>query len=216
MKHTAPQHPLSVPADGRTIPAKVPTSITDQDGHARTHALLTDLMRRVESLEREQATHPSSQPHRSQDRVSQMLTGKMVALFNLTGSTASLLPYLVGLIVALAGLSPIIPKMFSSLLGLLFPFGILTASSLAIVAAGRWIKRKSRRIKFLAWIMGGYSLATAAYLLWLSAGFLRFNTLPSGVLLAMCGFGVISILWNIFPDIREMLARAEAELEKER
>ena len=215
MKHTDLQHPPSVPADGRTIPAKVPISVADQDGHARTHALLTSLARRVESLELGQAAHPSSEPHQPKDRVSQMLNGKMVALFNLTGSTTTLLPYLMSLIGVLAGLSPIIPRVFSSLPGLLFPFGILTATSLAIVAAGRWIKRKSRRIKFLAWIMGGYSLATAAYLLWLSAGFLRFNTLPSGVLLATCGFGVISILRNILPDIREMWARAEVEAEKE-
>ena len=178
--------------------------------------MLASLTERLESLEKMQALHtPPETGSQPTDHISQMLSGKWVALFNLTGSTATLLPFLLGLIITLARLLPVFPKVFSGLPGLLFPFGILTVASLAIAAAGRWIKRKSQRITFLAWMMGGYSLATAAYLLWLSAGFLQFNTLPSGVLLATCVYGTISILRQTLPDIREMLAQAETKAKVE-
>lgn len=222
MKTLDPKNQLADPANGRMMPANVPVSTkdqvstTDQDGHARTQAILADLARRLENLERTQAA-PAQPEMRSQskDHISRMLSGKWVALFNLTGSTATLLPSLLGLIVTLARFLPVFPKLFFGLPGLLFPFGIITVASLAIVAAGHWIKRKSRRITFLAWTLGGYSLATAAYLLWLSAGFLHFNTLPSGVLLATCVYGTISILRKTLPDIKEMLALAETKAEEE-
>lgn len=214
MKTLEPKNQPASPANGRTTPTSISVSTTDQDGHARTQAMLANLAGRLESLERMQAAHPQPETRsQSKDHIRQMLSGKWVALFNLTGSTATLLPFFLGVIVTLTRFLPVFPKLFFGLPGLLFPFGILTVASLAIVGAGHWIKRKSRRITFLAWTLGGYSLTTAGYMLWLSAGFLRFNTLPSGVLLAACVYGTISILRKTLPDVKEMLALAKTEAE---
>lgn len=222
MKTSYPKNQPASPANGRATPTDISVSTTDQvfttdqDGHARTQAMLTNLLERLENLERKQTAYaPPETQSQPDDHVSRILNGKWVALFNLTGSTATLLPYLLGLIITLAGLLPIIPKSFSGLPGLLFPFGILTVASLAIIAAGHCIKRKSRRIMFFAWTLGCYSLATVAYLLWLSTGFMRFNTLPSGVLLAACVYGTISILRKTLPDVKEMLALAKTKAEEE-
>ena len=212
MNHSDAQDQRFRLTNGKAVAPERPARDPDQEGHARTHAMLAALAERVEALERVQAaTKPHEGRSHREDRVGQMLNGKFVALFNLTGSTATLLPILLGLIVTLSQSLPIIPKGFSGLPGILFPFCILTAAVAAIVSAGRWIGCRSRRIRFLAAVMGCYGLATASYMLWLSLGLLHLNTLPSGFLLAACWYGAFSVLRRSVLEVREMgeLSRAE-------
>ena len=119
----------------------------------------------------------------------------------------------VGLV--LLKLKPSLPQAANSLTDILIPFAVLTATAVAIASAGRWIRRKSRRITFLAWMMGGYGLATSMYLFWLSLGFLHFNTLPSGFLLATCLYGAVSVFRKTIPDVQGMLDSARIKAEEE-
>jgi len=216
MNQSGPQYQRSFPANGKAEVPKRPAHDRDQEGHTRTHAMLADLAERVEGLERTQVkSAPSGDRHGQEERMAQVLNGKFVAVFNLTGSMATLLPILLGLVVTLARFLPIIPKAFSGLPGILFPFGIVTAAVAAIVGAGRWIERKSRRTRFLTTVMACYGLATASYMLWLSLGFLRLNTLPSGFLLAVCWYGVFSVFRITVLEVKGMMELTKAEEAKE-
>jgi len=180
-----------------------PGPINDREGHAKTHALLTELISRLEqtSFERSRRDHLSVYQRFLQSPFS-TLTG---FVSNLGGAWTALLT----LALVLLRHIPFVPQFTNSLSSILIPFGIFTATAITIATASRWIKQKSQRIRFLAWMMGCYGMITTGYLLWLSLGFLRFNTLPSGFLLATCWFGAVSIMRKTVPDVKDMLALAK-------
>jgi len=209
MKHLDLQNLPPAPVNGRTAPPIVPAPTADQDGHARTHAMLATLSEKIEELS---AVTP---PHGGATPLARFLGNPLSALIGFVSDLGGLWTVLVTVGVVLLKLKPTLPQAANSLTGILIPFATLTATAVAVAFAGRWIRHKSQRIRFLAWMMGSYSLATAAYLFWLSTGFLHSNTLPSGVLLATCVYGTISILQKTLPDVREMLALAETKARKE-
>ena len=194
------------PANSRkTKTIEPPDANPDQEGHAKTHALLAAL-----TVKLEQATSDRSgrnQPTAYQRFLQSPFSTLTGFVSNLGGAWTALLT----VALMLPRLIPVFPRFTNSLSSILIPFGIFSAIAVTVAATSRWIKRKSLRIRFLAWMMGVYGLMTVAYLLWLSLGFLRYNTLPSGFLLATCWFGAVSILRRTIPDVQEMLAFSDAE-----
>ncbi len=57
--------------------------------------------------------------------------------------------------------------------------------------------------------------ATVLYLAWLSLSFLHYNTLPSGVLLALTWAGIVSILRRVPAELAEMQELIRVQSEKE-
>ena len=180
---------------------------SDQEGHTKTHAMLAALFDKLENI-------PLNAPPQNQETVyHRFLKSPFSALTSIISNFGGAWTVVVTAAVLLLKLIPALPQVTNSLTSILLPFGVFTAAALAIASAGRWIRRKAQRVKFLAWMMGIYGFATALYLLWLSLGFLHFNTLPAGFLLATCWFGAISVYRKTIPDVKEILALAEKEIQ---
>jgi len=220
MKHSETysnnETPCEFPANGKNALSSLPShpadheaqheAQVDQDGHARTHVMLAALLDKLEAME--DAPGPKVGLKQSK-ALSQLLTGTPSGLMGFISNLGGAWAVVAALGAVLLKLLPMLPQATSGLLSIVFPFAIFTAAAIAIIAAGRWIKDRPARVKFLVAVMGCYGVATALYLLWISVGFLRINSLPSGVLLATCWYGAASILRKIGPEVREMWALAD-------
>lgn len=203
MRHIKQPQTRSPQNRQKTETAPQPDLNLDQEGHAKTHALLTALIVKLEQTS-------SDQSGRNQPTVYQrFLQSPFSTLAGFVSNLGGAWTVLLTATLMLPRFIPVFPRFANSLSSILIPFGIFTATAVTVAATGRWIKRRPLRIRFLAWMMGGYGLMTMVYLIWLSLGFLHHNTLPSGFLLATCWYGAISIYRKTVPDVKEMLALGE-------
>ncbi len=96
------------------------------------------------------------------------------------------------------------------------PFGVLTGIVALLVLAASAIKRKSTRLKFVLSIASCYAVGTLLYLVWLSLGLLRYNTLPSGIILGVTWVSVISGICRRWADVLEMRSLLHTQVEEKR
>ena len=219
MKHSESysnnEPPYEFPTNGKNAQSSLPshpvdqeTDDQDQDGHARTHVMLVALLDKLETMEGAPGPPVGTKQSKA---LSRLLTGTPSGLMGFISNLGGAWAVVAAVGAILLKLLPMLPQATNGLFSIVFPFAIFTTAAAAIIAAGRWIKDRPVRVKFLAAVMACYGVATALYLLWISLGFLRFNTLPSGVLLAMCWYGAASILRKIGPEVREMWTLTDQE-----
>lgn len=186
----------------------------DQEAHAKTHALLAAILEKMDNNAEARAVQAAAGS--TQDKLTRLLSGKASGLLGLISNFGGAWAFVLPLLVALLNLLPFLPRLASSTLSTLLPFGVLTAAVLVICPAARkLIPRKSTRGKFLLGVMVCYSAAMLLYMFWMSLGLLRQNNLISGFLLALTWVAIYSILRGLRVEIREMRELIRGHLQQE-
>ena len=150
-----------------------------------------------------------------------ILDGKPGSLLGFASNTITIWPVLCALAVVLLKSLPLPPQATSSLtlahfLRPILPVvGTISGAALLMLASCR-LKRKSLRLQVVMSIMFCYGAATVLYLVWQSLFFLHYNTLPSGVLLALTWVGIVSILRRAPAEVRKMQELVRDQLAEEK
>lgn len=169
--------------------------------------MLTDILQKLNSPQ-------AIRTHRQDDQFTRFLNGRLsgsLGLFsNIVGTWTLLLPVIVGL----WQLFPYLPRLSGGLTGVLLPFGLLSSLAVGAMFTARRVRRTARTRAFV-WLMACYGVATALYLLWMSLGFLRYNTLSSGFLLALTWMGAGSILFRLPRELREIAELVQTQVGQE-
>ena len=182
--------------------------------------MMEGLAERMEKLE---AAHAAAAQHHEghpSDWFSRLVSSKFSRLIGLLSSAAATISLLYSLALGILERMPLPPGSAPAwtlweLVHPALPVAAATAVITLLILASYRIKSKSARLRFVRTIMVCYSAAILLYMAWLSLAFLRYNTLPSGVLLALTWVGIALILHRVPAELGEMRELIQIQLGKE-
>ena len=165
--------------------------------HAKTQEMLALVLQRL--------PEPGFTAASSKDAVARFLSGKGNGLLGLVSNLAGASLFFLAIGAFIWALLAHLPRLLPGIVGIIVPFGLFTVGAVTVLLAGRCIKRKLTRMRVLTGVLICYSASTVIYLLSLSLSFLRYNTFPSGFLLACSLLGTVSISRRALHDVMEMM-----------
>jgi hypothetical protein len=175
--------------------------------HAKTQALLAQLLEKIEAQEAQIAAHEKKKqalPPQSEDRLKEFLGGKVNGILSLVGNANSLLPLLLPLVPFLLRFFPSLPQLSTNIVATLLPVVVLTGMTMAATLLARKFPRRSTRIKYCRGLMYAYGGAMTVYLCLLSCTFLQHDNWVSGCLATIAGFNVYFSIRKIGKETGEL------------